>query len=144
MLWQHFSHHWPFVRGIHRPPVNSHPKSQWRGALMLSLISAWTNGWEINRDADDLRRHRGNYDVTCMTLDLASHLFLTGGEMHRFFVECCSRLWADVSQHLLITTCETWWRHQKTLSQYWPFVRGIDRSPVDSHTKGPVMQRFDF
>ena len=31
-------------------------KGQWRGALMFSLIFAWTNGWVNNRDAGDLRR----------------------------------------------------------------------------------------
>ena len=39
---------------------------QWRGALMLSLICAWANGWTTNRDADDLRRHRAHYDATVM------------------------------------------------------------------------------
>ena len=37
--WKHFSRYWPFVRGIHRSPVNSPHKGQWRGALMFSLIS---------------------------------------------------------------------------------------------------------
>ena len=32
--WKHFSRYWPFVRGIHRSPVNSLHKGQWRGALM--------------------------------------------------------------------------------------------------------------
>ena len=32
---KHFPYHWPFVRGIHRSPVNSHHKGQWRGALMF-------------------------------------------------------------------------------------------------------------
>ena len=54
------------VRGIHRPPVDSPHKGLWRGALMFSLICTWTNGWEINRDAGDLRRHRAHYDVTVM------------------------------------------------------------------------------
>ena len=35
--------------GIHRSPVNSHHKVEWRGALMFSLICAWTNGWVNNR-----------------------------------------------------------------------------------------------
>ena len=30
--WKHFPHYWPFKRGIHRSPVNSPHKSQWRGA----------------------------------------------------------------------------------------------------------------
>ena len=39
-------------------------KGQWRGALLLSLICTWTNGWAIHRYAGDLRRHRGFDDVT--------------------------------------------------------------------------------
>ena len=38
---KHFPRHWPFVWGIHRSPVNSPHKGQWRGALMFSLICAW-------------------------------------------------------------------------------------------------------
>ena len=41
-------------------------KGQWRGALMISLISAWINGLVINRVAGDLRRHRAHYDITVM------------------------------------------------------------------------------
>ena len=55
--WKYFPRYWPFVRGIHRPPVNSPHKCQWRGALMFSLIFAWTNSWANHRDAGDLRRH---------------------------------------------------------------------------------------
>ena len=64
--WKHFPCYWPFVKGIHRSPVNSPHKGQWRGALMFSLKCAWTNGWVHNRDADDLRRHRAHYDVTAI------------------------------------------------------------------------------
>ena len=39
--WKHFPRHWPFVRGIHRSPVNSPHKGQWRGAVTFSLICAW-------------------------------------------------------------------------------------------------------
>ena len=42
-------------------------QGQWRGALMLSLIYAWINGWVNNREAGDLRRHRAHYDVTVMS-----------------------------------------------------------------------------
>ena len=59
--WKHFKRYRPFVRGIHRWPVNSPHKGQWRGALMFSLICAWTNGWVNNREARCLRRHRAHY-----------------------------------------------------------------------------------
>ena len=54
------------MRGIHRSPVNSPHKGQWPGALLLSLICSWINGWVNNREAGDLRRHRAHYDVTVM------------------------------------------------------------------------------
>ena len=47
-------------------PVKSPHKGQWRGALMFSLICVWINGWVNNREAGDLRRHRGHYDVNVM------------------------------------------------------------------------------
>ena len=64
--WKHFPRYWPFVRGIHRSPVNSPHKGQWRGPLMFCLICTWINGWVNNRGAGDLRRHRAHYDVTVM------------------------------------------------------------------------------
>ena len=65
--WKHFPRYWPFVRGIHRSPVKSPHKGQWRGALMFSLIWVWKNGWVNNGDAGDLRRHRAHYDVSVMS-----------------------------------------------------------------------------
>ena len=62
--WKHFPRYWPFARGIHRSPVNSPHKDQWRGALMFSLICVWINGWVNNGEAGDLRRSRTHYDVT--------------------------------------------------------------------------------
>ena len=47
--WKHFPRYWPFVRGIHRSPVNSPHKGQGRGALMFSLICAWIKGWTMAR-----------------------------------------------------------------------------------------------
>ena len=61
--WKHFARYWPFVRGIHRSPVNSPHKGQWRRALVFSLICPRINGWVNNGDAGDLRRHRAHYDV---------------------------------------------------------------------------------
>ena len=65
--WKHFPRYWPFVRGIHRSPVNSQHKGQCRGALMFSLISVWINDWINNREDGDLRRYRAHYDVIVMT-----------------------------------------------------------------------------
>ena len=59
---KHFPRYWPFVSGIHRSSADSPNKDQWRGALLFSLICAWTNGWANYRDDDYLRRHRAHYD----------------------------------------------------------------------------------
>ena len=64
--WKHFPRYWPFVRGMHRSPVHSPHKGQWRGALMFSLNCARINGWANNREAGDLRHHRAHYDVIVM------------------------------------------------------------------------------
>ena len=64
--WKHFPRYWPFARGIHRSPVNSPHKGQWRGALVFSLICVWIIGWVNNREAGYLRRYRVHYDVIIM------------------------------------------------------------------------------
>ena len=62
--WKHFPCYWLCVRWIHRSPVNSPHKGQWRRALMFPLIYAWINVWANTREAGDLRCHRAHYDVT--------------------------------------------------------------------------------
>ena len=64
--WKHFPCYWQFVRWIHRSPMNSPHKGQWREALMFSLICAWINGWVNNGEVGDLRHHRAHYDVIIM------------------------------------------------------------------------------
>ena len=64
--WKHFPRNWPIVRGIHRSPVNSHHKGQWRGTLMFSLISVRINVWVNNGEAGDLRHNRAHCDVIVM------------------------------------------------------------------------------
>ena len=84
--WKHFPRYWPFVRGIHRSPVNSPHKGQWRGALMFSLICARINGLVNNREAGDLRRHRPHYDVIVM---LMTKMYLNVHSMYRIkFLTC--------------------------------------------------------
>ena len=63
IIWKHFSRYWLFVRGIHRSPVNSPHKGQWRGALMFPLIcvlnkrlSKQSWGWWFETPSRSLRR----------------------------------------------------------------------------------------
>ena len=62
--WKHFPRYWPFVRGIHRSPVNSRHKEKWRGALMFSLICALNKrlskqswGWWFETPSHSIWRH---------------------------------------------------------------------------------------
>ena len=66
--WKHFPRYWPFVWGIHRWPVNSPHKGQWRGALIFSLNSAFDKrlskqswGWWFETPSWPLWRH--SYDI---------------------------------------------------------------------------------
>ena len=79
--WKHFPRNWPFVREINRSPVNFPHKGQWRGAL----IYAWMNDWVNNREAGDLRRQHGHYDVIVMK-----------GNMILPLIEVCSQ-WSELN-----------------------------------------------
>ena len=65
--WKHFPRYWPFVRGIHRSPLNYPHKVQWRGVLMFSLICARINGWVNSGKGGDSRRHRAHFEFIVMT-----------------------------------------------------------------------------
>ena len=75
--WKHFPRYWPFVRGIHRSPMNYPHKGQCRGALMFSLISAWIKGWVNNREAGNLGRNHVHYDVTVMNSSVEKSALLS-------------------------------------------------------------------
>ena len=74
--WKHFPRYWPFVRGIHRSPVNSLHKGQWRRALMFSMICALNKrlskqswGWWFETPTRSLWRH-------CNDLIFTGHLVI--------------------------------------------------------------------
>ena len=82
-------------------------------------------GWVNNWDAGDLRRHCAHYDVTVKFWSTVNSLFL----------------WRQCNEHVIYTLF-LWkqchddvikWKH---FPRYWPFVRGIHRSPVKSQHKG--------
>ena len=80
----------------HWSPMNSRHKGQLRGALMHSLICARINGWVNNREARDLRRHRGHYDAIVMAQSLGCAVndsFLSyEDEIWAFFVNSVAEL----------------------------------------------------
>ena len=67
--WKHFPRNCPLWEESTGHEWVVH-KGLWHGALVFSFNCAWTNGWVSNRDAGDLRRHRGNYDVNVMLQQL--------------------------------------------------------------------------
>ena len=121
--WRHqmetFPRYWPFVRGIHRFPVNSPHKGQWRGVLMFSLICVWINGWVNNREAGDLRRYRAHYDVTVM-IHICQDCFTGTGSTVRFLQCQWSNwpIWVTISYEA--TQC-------KRFPHYCPFLEESTR-----------------
>ena len=104
--WKHFPRYWSFVQGIHRSPVNSPHKGQWRGALMFSLICVWINGWVSNREAGDLRRNSAYYDVTVMRV-IFTQFYLTVSIIFSCSTALlCWALW-KVDSH---EQCTRYWR----------------------------------
>ena len=113
--WKPFPCYWPFVRGIHRSPVNSPHKGQWRGALMFSLICVWINGWVNNREAGDLRRYRARYDVIVMGHDYFQIRNVVGG------CYICYR--SLICRHMSISHRNTKTRDQTLIYKYFTHNR---------------------
>ena len=113
--WKHFPRYWPFVWGIHRSPVNSPHKGQWRGALMVFFICTQINGWVNNGEAGDLRCHRAHYDVIVMQ---------------------CWSLIASVPFTLKFPRKWSWYQHGRILLKYTyskllPCCPGVSESNYD-------------
>ena len=99
IIWKHFPRYWPFVWGIHRSPVNSPHKGQWRGALMFSLICVWINGWGNNREYGDLRRYCAHYDVIVMKCRHNKYVLICASA-GQYSIQCSS-----IVRHQFKCTC---------------------------------------
>ena len=75
--WKHFPRYWLFVRGFTGPGESPSQRPVTRN-FKFSLICAWRNVWENNREAGDLRRNQTHCDVGVMSVFQQSHyqLFL--------------------------------------------------------------------
>ena len=119
--WKYFPRYRPFVRGIHRSPVNSPHKGQWRGALVFSLICALnkrlskqSGGWWFETPSCPLCRHCNDrtivvsryctvYDTTilhsALRLQILNICILTWNFQKTPYVSpwdmggCCEYLW---------------------------------------------------
>ena len=104
---KHFPRNWPFVRGIHREPVNSRHKGQWRGALMFSLICVWINDWVNNREAGDLRRYCAHYHIIVMhhlvISNIISHIDLYNNGTRPCFHNLSNQeIWVIYQSHVIL------------------------------------------
>ena len=116
--WKHFPPCWPFVRGIHRSPVDSPHKGQWRGALMFSMICAWTNDWTNNGDAGDLGRHC-NLIRACDICNISTHSYCVSGCILWWYsIKWVTLSIIDLSFSYLYTTCRTGLLHGYRGLQY--------------------------
>ena len=134
--WKHFPRNWPFVREIHRSPVNFPHKGQWRGALMFSLIYAWMNDWVNNREAGDLRRQHGHYDVIVMRIAVPKVVQHTRSSQSTTIMHRKKNIFLFVWHYDVIK-----WKH---FPRYWPFVRGIHRSRWIPRTKASDAELWCF
>ena len=91
MTSSNFPRYWPFVREIHRSPVNFPHKGQWRGALAFSLICVWINAWVNNGEVGDLRRYHVHYDVTVMIR--GSNYGITLADLHFLSIQTANSFW---------------------------------------------------
>ena len=85
----------------HRPH-----KGQWRGALMFSLICAWTNGWVDNWNAGGFRRRCAHYDVTVMNNGFSSP------------AKCKPSLCQQLSYHVTVPGHEQTWLEQQSPTSF--------------------------
>ena len=94
--WKHFPRYWPFVRGIHRSPMNYPHEGLWRGALI--------NGWVNNDEAGDLRRHRAHYDVNVMQFGRTKSVSGTKTPSPQW-KNCLCTLWPSFQSSLALFAC---------------------------------------
>ena len=135
--WKHFPRYWPFVRVIHRSPVNSPHKGQWRGALMSSLICALNKGlskqswgWWFETPSRPIWRHcnesvLGSWSLSGVPDFFDRNKILSGGDLSHYQVPHCIRVffyfvWFVFIHHnfqFYFELCTVW-----TFMTFWIFT----------------------
>ena len=129
--WRHqvetFSALPPFVRGIHRWPVNSPHKGQWSGALMFSLICI--NGWVNKRECGDPGRRCAHNDVTVMWNGYfgSEHTW----ELKSFMKRSAQMINGLMAGNSLYSPCAVGF-HQKSYQNNYREVSNISRTLVSN------------
>ena len=117
--WKHFPRNWPFVRGIHRSPVNSPHKGQCRGALMFFFYPRLNK-----RLSKQSRRYRAHSDVILMSNCLRYLLVPV--------LDTC--FWC-VSPHLRVTSALLSHQSKICINQLTPSLLPL-AMPVDGYVCG--------
>ena len=147
-------------------PEDSSHKGQWRGALMVSLICAWTSGWTNNRGTGELRRHRAHYHVTVLNIKTHSSntYFHSAHTINALVIMwfITQKPYPWIEPHMIITELvfttqrpaasysrNTYGSHDdvikwKHFPRNWPFVRGIHRSRWLPHSKASDAELWCF
>ena len=81
--WKYFPRCWPCVRGIHRSPVDSPDKGQWRGALLSFylrlnklLVKQWRRRW-FETPSRSLWRHCNVNSCSSTTKSRLSMIYIS-------------------------------------------------------------------
>ena len=131
---------------------------------MFSLICVWINGWVNNREAGDFRRYRGHYDVSVMSTLSTLSIYLRRHKMtHTLFSVINFPRGRYETVHFVLSKpylLMSLWCHGiyrflreyphkdvikwKLFLHYWPFGRGIHRSPVHFPTKASDAELWCF
>ena len=130
-LWgESTGHRWiPLTKAI-GSPVDSHRKGQWRGALMFSLMCAWTIGRANSPEA----------------VDFIYPWLVFAFELIIYSLQWCHNAHDDVSNHqpndCLLTSLFRHWSKKTSKLRVTDLDRGIHRWPVNSPHKWPVTRKM--
>ena len=94
--WKHFPRYWPFVRGIHRSPVNSPRKGQRRGAFIFNFdlclnkrLSKHLRCWWLETPSCSLWRHCNATSSWRHTLGhITTSLWISHNDIWIFSLHC--------------------------------------------------------
>ena len=86
MKWKHFPCYWAFVRGIHRSPVISPHKGQWRSHFLTRPAV------DIDVNKVDIERFR--YHCSCVRFTIGESLYVLHNQLWRHHQRCT--IYSDV------------------------------------------------
>ena len=99
--WKHLPHYWPFVRGIHRLPVNSPHKDQWRGALICARTSSWCLLWSALNKQLDKQSTRRCFETPPRSLCR----YYNDNSAHKLLKQSCAKTPLALGLHMSFLGC---------------------------------------